>query len=149
MDWQAKIGQSSFLLEQVLGQEFFENCAFIDPPRGKLLLWAIETALRSSATIATIASCGSLSFATSRRLSIAAQKGGGLGLLVRDIAELSKPTMVSSRWLLEPIPSKTEDPEWQSSLLKYKGGLHRDCLPWRLSLTTTTLKNPASNSYGN
>jgi hypothetical protein len=112
-----------FLLEQILGQEFFENCAFIDPPRGKLTLWAIETALRSSATTAVIAACSNLSFATSRRLSIAAQKGGGLGLLVRNIAELSKPTMASSRWMLEPVLSKTEEPSWQLSLLKYKGGL--------------------------
>lgn len=98
---------SPFLLHQLLGAHFPSNeierrCIFVDPPNQKIALWAIENALRTPSIAAVIASCASLSFATSRRFSLAARTYGTLGLLLRSSSYIHETTSSYSKWVVWP-----------------------------------------------
>ena len=109
----------------------FDHCLFIDPEDEKQGLWAIEAALRSSSTVAVIAKLKRLSFVSSRRLALAAEKGNSIGLFVRDFKESKLPSAATTRWLIEPSASQISfNPRFQLRLLRQKGGPlpHINCI---------------------
>ena len=89
-------------------------------------LWAMEEALKTNgiaAVIGELAGEGQAADLTAtRRLSLAAQQGGRLCLLLRQIA-LSQPSAAATRWVVAAVPGAADG----------LGGLGRTAL--RLSLT--------------
>jgi hypothetical protein len=108
-----------YLLQQTMHP--ISRCIFIDPPDEKLRTWAVETALRSPAVAAVVAEFRSIRFALSCRLALAAEKGGALGLFIRNPKELALPSAAASRWKIAPLPSASLLPRFDLELLKCKG----------------------------
>jgi hypothetical protein len=69
-------------------------------------LWAIDQALRSPAIVAVIAEVEHLDDRAARRLQLAAQRGGGLGLLVRGAGRSWQPSWAEVQWLVRPMPQQ-------------------------------------------
>lgn len=80
------------------------------------LLWTLEEALKSGAFASICGECDTpLSATEARRLQLAAEAGGSLGLLVCEgQMPLSAPGAVSSRWYADALPAK-----------RGQGALHR------------------------
>ena len=108
-----------YLLQQTIRP--ISRCIFIDPPDEKLRAWAVETALRSPAVAAVIAEFKSIRFALSRRFTLAAERGGALGLFIRNAKDLALPSAAASRWQIAPLPSSSLFPRFELELLKCKG----------------------------
>ena len=86
--------------------------------RGELL-WAADQALRAAGGFCIVLDMpGGLSLKESRRLQLAAEQGGGLGLiLLRGPANTSA---AQTRWHCEPVPA--DHPSWKWDCLKGKNG---------------------------
>jgi protein ImuA len=67
--------------------------------------WALEQVLRSRGVGAVWIACGRLEGRTFRRLQLAAEEGGTLGLLIRPEAVRREPTWAEVQWLVTPQPS--------------------------------------------
>lgn len=120
----------SILEERSLGspstaQELRAQCLFLDPPNEKLLLWSVDTALRSRAVGVVVAALPPLSLGLSRRLLLAAKEGGAIGVFPRTVSKSGAPLItasaVTSRCLITPEISTSDRPRWRIELLKYKG----------------------------
>jgi hypothetical protein len=73
--------------------------------------WALDQALRSPA-VATVVAWpesldGKLDGRTFRRLQLAVEQGGGLGLLIRPESVRSQPSWADVRLLIKPLPSSS------------------------------------------
>jgi protein ImuA len=68
-------------------------------------LWALDQALRCPAVAAALAWPATLDGRTFRRLQLAAEQGGSLGLLIRPEAVRREPSWAVARLLVEPLPS--------------------------------------------
>jgi protein ImuA len=67
-------------------------------------LWALDQALRCRAVAAVLAWPEKLDGRVFRRLQLAAEEGGGLGLLIRPDAARYDPSWADVRILVEPLP---------------------------------------------
>jgi len=67
--------------------------------------WALDQALRSPAVAAVLAWPEKLDGRTFRRLQLAAEEGGGLGLLIRPDAVRHEPSWAHVRLAVEPLPA--------------------------------------------
>lgn len=65
-------------------------------------LWAVEQALRCPGVIATFCSMEELTDRVFRRLQLASESGGGIGLFLRSIRFQTHPSWASSRFLVQP-----------------------------------------------
>lgn len=87
-------------------------------------LWVTETALRSQAIVCVVAELPPLDLLTSRRLQLAAEEGGGLGLALLGeagaIPDLA-PNAAVTRWRVEPI-RRQQELFWQLDLWRCRGG---------------------------
>lgn len=113
-----------------LSPQTLSNSLFLDPPTQKLTLWAIETALRSTAAHLVVAECPRLSLTTTRRFSHAAEHTGTTALLLRDPRDQDLPSCCATRWSLAPTPTAAaaeaatlfeHTPLWRLSLERCKG----------------------------
>jgi protein ImuA len=93
--------------------------------------WAMDQSLRSGAVAATVAwpDAGGdlLDGRTFRRLQLAAEEGGGLGLLIRPAAARPLPSWADVRLLVEPLPGMEKGASffprrWKVFLLRCRGG---------------------------
>lgn len=92
-------------------------------------LWAMEEALRCRAVGGVVLALGQAAppdLTASRRLQLAAEAGGGLGLLLRPAGGALAPCAAVSRWRVAPLPGGT----WQLELLRARGGQPGG--PWAL-----------------
>jgi len=123
----------------------------IDPRRLILLrcqqrneeLWALAECLRCPGVCATVAAVGRLSRVEARRLQLAAEEGGGVGLLMRSTESGKGDAMHSAgghstgrspatkvaghyaaatRWLVQPMPGSDRAQRWRLQLLHGHGG---------------------------
>lgn len=69
-------------------------------------LWAMDQALRCPGVGAVVIRCARLDQRDFRRLQLAAEAGGALGLLVRPVKLRGQPTWADVQWLIEPQPSR-------------------------------------------
>ena len=73
--------------------------------------WALDQALRCPAVAAVVAwpesLDGKLDGRTFRRLQLAVEQGGGLGLLIRPESVRCQPSWADVRLLVEPLPSRS------------------------------------------
>lgn len=96
--------------------------------RGADALWAMEEALRSPASAgALLVLARPPDLTAERRLMLAAQTGGGIGLLLRPEAE-EAPGAALTRWRVASLPGlgasrhDLGDPRWRVELLRCRGG---------------------------
>ncbi len=95
-------------------------------------LWAMEEALRCPAvTGVVLAGNGRLDLTATRRLQLAAETGGALGLLLRPGA--AGPTAARTSWRVGPIGAGAcrVDTRWRRLLLRARGG--RPGGPWAVT----------------
>jgi len=101
---------------------------FVDPPPdarggGGVRFWAIDVALRSSATAVVVADGAGLDMATSRRFQLAAEAGGrAIGLIARPAADRGAISAATTRWSVRPVPTADRRPRWRVTLERWKGG---------------------------
>jgi len=67
--------------------------------------WALDQALRCRGVAAVLAWPERLDGRTFRRLQLAAEEGGGLGLLIRPLVARGEPSWADVRLLVEPLPA--------------------------------------------
>ena len=115
---------SIYILSAGLGiTDWQDRCIFVDPADDDQRFWVLDQALRCSVAAAVMADGSACTMATSRRLQLAAQAGGGHGLFVRPVRELSQPSLAATRWLVQPHPTPTADPHWRVFLQRAKPAL--------------------------
>ena len=81
-----------------------EHIIFLRPANEKDLLWALEEVLKYDGLSAVVAEIKGLSFTQSRRLQLAVEQSGLMGLLVRNDAVPAVSASVS-RWRISSLPS--------------------------------------------
>ncbi|MEO3472758.1 hypothetical protein AAFN86_12890 [Roseomonas sp. CAU 1739] len=97
-------------------------------PRGQDALWAMEETLRCPAVGAALLVAGELDLTAARRLQLAAEAGGVLGLLLRSDEDGAAPTAALTRWRIGAAPTDSRsshdigDPTWSLDLLRCRGG---------------------------
>lgn len=106
------------------------------------VLWAVEEALRSSAVAGVVGEFERLDLFQSRRLQLAAETGGGAGILLRP----ATPTLVASaavtRWRVQPSLIASPWPElgalaWRAELWRCKGAAPAE---WEVLFDEPTLR---------
>ena len=87
-------------------------------------LWALAECLRCRGVSATVAYIQHLSRIEARRLQLAAERGGGVGLFVRPGAPggTNAHYAAATRWLIQPAPGSDQAQRWQVELLHGHGG---------------------------
>lgn len=127
------IGRGVWPAADLLRQNFdnFSDFIFVDATSPKESFWMLTMALRSHAVAAVVAQADTLSLALTKKLSLAAEQGGVLGLIVRSSQTSS--SAAKSRWILSQVVSSSENPCWCLKLRKYRGmQLHTDS--WLIEL---------------
>ncbi len=83
-----------------------ERMLIVRPSTEREALWACEQALRSAGVAAVLCWPEYLTPLAFRRLQLAAEEGGTLGLLVRSTRAQHEPSWADVRWLVSPAPSE-------------------------------------------
>lgn len=99
----------------------------------------MEEALRCPAvTGAVLAGDGPLDLTATRRLQLAAETGGALGLLLQPDTTSAAHTAVTTRWRVGSLSAgdELEDPHWILELLRARGG--RPGGPWAVTWRAAT-----------
>ncbi|MGK7864726.1 ImuA family protein [Falsiroseomonas sp. E2-1-a4] len=114
------------------------NLVLVRAERWADALWAMEEALRCPAVTGALLAAedaARLDLTATRRLQLAAETGGALGLVLRPDAPNPDPSAAASHWRVGPLPSGgghgLEDPRWQLELLRARGG--RPGGPWAVT----------------
>src|SRR5258706_672954 len=85
-------------------------------------LWALTESLRCSGVGAALACPRRLSTIEARRLQLAAERGGGVGLLFRPMEARSTPYAAATRWLVASIAGERNVQKWKLQLIHGHGG---------------------------
>lgn len=96
-------------------------------PQARDLLWTVEEALRCPALGAVIFLGAAPGLAAARRLQLAAEAGGALGLLLRPDNPAPPPSPAHTRWHVAALPSFGPShalgaPRWRLELFRARGG---------------------------
>ena len=84
--------------------------------------WAVAECLRCKGVGAVVAAPQFLSRVEARRLQLAAETGGGVGLLLRPAGKRSMHYAATTRWLVAPAPGERSVQRWRIQLLHGHGG---------------------------
>ncbi|MDX2116207.1 MAG: hypothetical protein SFZ24_11410 [Planctomycetota bacterium] len=103
------------------GPDLLKRSIFVSPTGRADRQWAMELVLRHPGVAGLMADASGLSFADSRRLQLAAEEGGTVGLLVRPCVEIDQPSAARTRWRVMPQISSDSDQRWTVELLRCKG----------------------------
>jgi protein ImuA len=106
------------------------------------LLWAMEEGLKTPGLAAVLGEPRQLDLTASRRLQLAAESAGGLGLVLRP-AEGGKATAAVTRWRVESVPSAAALP---GADRPPDFGLMRG--RWRVHLERCRGATPTGEGYG-
>jgi protein ImuA len=124
----------------------------VRPPMARDALWVLEQALRSPGVAVTLAWVDRLSSQAFRRLQLAAETGGGLGVLIRDAKVRRQPSWAEVRLIIEarPAPSHSQGRRVRIELSRARGGLTGGAVELEISDETgcvhlvTQLADPAA-----
>lgn len=84
--------------------------------------WAIAECMQCKGVAATIAQVGKLSRIETRKYQLAAEKGGGIGILLRPLDRHATLYSAATRWLVSPCPGTRIVQRWTIQLLHAHGG---------------------------
>lgn len=119
------------------------NLVMVRADRASDGLWAFEEALRSPAVAGALLAVRDVppDMVASRRLQLAAEAGGGIGLALMPAAGPARPSTARTRWRVGAAASVHRDrPSWDVTLLRGKGArtgtwsVTWDCADRRLAL---------------
>lgn len=111
---------------------------FVEAGADRDVLACFEEGLRHQGLGAVVAEVGRLTMTASRRLQLAAESGGGIGLALRrwrrqaDAADFGQPTASTTRWRVSLLPSETlpvpgvGDSRWLLELIRTRSGESAD-----------------------
>lgn len=86
-------------------------------------LWAVAECMRCAGVAATVASIGKLTPVQARRLQLAAEQGGGGGVLTRPDDARSTNYAAATRWRVSPCPIPSREAQrWNVELVYGHGG---------------------------
>ncbi|MBP0447199.1 hypothetical protein J8J14_20690 [Roseomonas sp. SSH11] len=110
--------------------------------------WAAEEALRCSAISAVLLAGEQPDAAAMRRLQLAAETGGGIGLLLRESEEDEGPSLATTRWRVTGRAGGSMhdlgDPQWSLDLLRCRAGRPRSWhVTWRAGMDSLVLDDEA------
>ena len=92
-----------------------------DPRRE--LMWAVAECLRCKGVGAVVAAPPTpMSRLEARRLQLAAERGGGAGVLLRPAGRASAEYAAATRWLVRPAPGERTVQRWRVELVHGHGG---------------------------
>ncbi|MDF1585631.1 ImuA family protein [Marinimicrococcus flavescens] len=89
---------------------------------GREVLWSFEEALRCPGVACAVAEADRLDLLASRRLQLAAESGGGAGLVLGGDVESLSPCAALTRWRATPLPSPGGGLLLRLELRRIKGG---------------------------
>jgi protein ImuA len=98
---------------------------FLRPATGRDLLWGMAESLRCPGVAAVIGAPGALSRIEARRLQLAAETGGGTGLLLRTPLrgrQLPSHYAAATRWVVSPASGDRTVQRWKIRLVHCHGG---------------------------
>lgn len=98
-----------------------ELCVVVRPRTAAEALWAMEQVLRSGAAGGMVAPVERLSDRAGRRLQLAAEQGGGLGMLIRPARDARAPCWGEVRFCVEPV-STAGMRRFRVTLARCRGG---------------------------
>ncbi len=117
------------------------NLVMVRAPRPADALWAMEEALRCPAIAGALLTLSDIDLTAARRLQLAAEAGGALGLLLRPDTEEPGPSAALTRWRVNALPGlggtqhNLGDPRWSLDLLRCRSGQPRHwTATWRTTL---------------
>lgn len=113
----------------------------------KEMLWTMEEGLRSTAPSLVIAEPeANVGLIESRRLQLAAESGGTLGLILREDGEIGRlaPSAVASRWQIDPTPGGG----WRLKLRRCRGAMTAGD-EWKVKYDATTGRLALATKVGN
>lgn len=87
--------------------------------------WAVGECLKCrgvGAVVAEVRPPHSLTRVEARRLQLSAERGGGVGLLLRPAGKLSAEHAAATRWLVRPMPGERTVQRWEVQLVHGHGG---------------------------
>jgi hypothetical protein len=84
--------------------------------------WAITECLRCRGVVATVAAPRRISRIEARRFQLAAERGGGVGLLLRPYDRNAHIYAAVTRWLVAPAPGERTVQKWRIQLVHGHGG---------------------------
>ncbi len=85
-------------------------------------IWATTECLRCKGVSATVAQIDRMSRIEARRLQLAAETGGGIGILLRPLDKRASIYAAATRWLVAPMPGLRTVQRWKIQLLHAHGG---------------------------
>ena len=86
-------------------------------------LWAVAECLRCRGVAATVAQLpAKLHRNDARRLQLAAERGGGVGIIMRPFSRGAEVYAAATRWLIEPARGERTIQRWKITLLHGHGG---------------------------
>lgn len=80
---------------------------FVRPESQADALWAADQALRTPAVAAVVAELEVIDDRSARRLQLAAERGQGLGILLRSLAARRSPSWAEVQWIVKSLPPRT------------------------------------------
>jgi hypothetical protein len=113
-------------------------------------LWALAECMRCRGISATVASIEKLNQIEARRLQLAAERGGGVGIFMRPQRAAGDSYAAATRWLIQSYPGGPGKQRWSAELLHGHGGqtgkvllleVDRESHKWRAS-SPSWIANP-------
>lgn len=98
-----------------------EKLIVVQPSTEAEIAWALDQALRCPAVAAVVAWPAALDGHTFRRLQLAAEEGGSLGLLIRPPSARSEPSWADVRLWVEPLPAAVSGRRLRIEVLRSRG----------------------------
>lgn len=92
------------------------------PKNEKDELWALTECLRCSGVGVALACPKRLSTIEARRLQLAAERGGGVGILLRPQSAAATPYAAATRWLVSSMSGERTVQKWKVQLIHGHGG---------------------------
>jgi protein ImuA len=99
-----------------------KNVYLLNPRNAAEQSWAVAECMRCRGVGATIAPVSRLTRLEARRLQLAAEKGGGIGLLLRPMNAGASVYAAATRWLVAPAQGERTIQRWTVQLIHAHGG---------------------------